>query len=279
VTPFALATEAGGPSLWAFFGRFHPATVHFPIALLSLAALLEFLQIVRRKPGLHAAAFLLTTAALVSAALATLMGLANASGRKPNDTLEAHRWAGIATTAVALVALVLVAKSRAAEGRKVQIARGSLFLGMILVSITGHWGGVLVYGPDYYSEAFPEWLKFPKKDPAPPLRMPGSSKVDFVRDIVPIIEASCFKCHGGAKGVKGKLSLATKALAMKGGANGKVIEPGEPASSPFYTLLLEEDEEKRMPEKAKKLPEEQILKIKKWIEQGADWPDDYNFKK
>ncbi|HVE40648.1 MAG TPA: DUF2231 domain-containing protein [Planctomycetota bacterium] len=274
-----IALAAGGdPSLWSFFGRFHPATVHFPIAMLSIAALMEFLQIIRKKPGLHAAAVTLTVVAVVSAVAATLMGLANATGRKPNDTLEAHRWAGIVTTVVAMIALFLVHRARAAEGRKVQIARGSLFLGMILVSITGHWGGVLVYGPDYYSEALPEWLKFPKKNPPPPLQKPRS-KVDFVKDIAPIIEASCFKCHGGAKGTKGKLSLATKALAMKGGANGEVIKPRDPASSSFYTLLLEEDEEKRMPEKAKALPQEQILEIKKWIEEGAEWPDGFEFKK
>jgi uncharacterized membrane protein len=273
----ALAAE-GGPSLWTFFGRFHPATVHFPIAMLSIAALMEFLQIIRKKPGLHAATFTLTVVAAVSAIVATLMGLANAAGRKPNDTLEAHRWAGIATVVVAMIALFLVNRARATEGRKVQVARGSLFLSMILVSITGHWGGVLVYGPDYYSDALPECFKIRKKDPDPPLQRPRS-RVDFVVDIAPIIEASCFKCHGGAKGVKGKLSLATKALAMKGGANGKVIEPRDPANSSFYTLLLEEDEEKRMPEKAKALPQEQILKIKKWIEEGAEWPEGFEFKK
>jgi len=274
---FALAA-VGGPSLWAFFGRFHPATVHFPIAMISIAALLEFLQIVRRKPGLHAATSLLTTGAMVSAVAATLMGLANAAGRKPTDTLEAHRWAGIATTVACMIAMLLVARARSAEGRKVQVARGSLFVGLILVSISGHCGGVLVHGEDYYSEAFPEWLKFRKRDDLP-LQMPGIRKVDFVKDIAPIIETSCFKCHGGAKGVKGKLSLATKALAMKGGENGKVIDPGKPASSSFYMLLLEEDEEKRMPEKAKPLPQVQILKIKKWIEEGAEWPEGMEFKK
>jgi hypothetical protein len=81
-----------------------------------------------------------------------------------------------------------------------------------------------------------------------------------------------------SQGDEGKLSLATKALAMKGGANGEVIKPRDPASSSFYTLLLEEDEEKRMPEKAKALPQEQILEIKKWIEEGAEWPDGFEFR-
>ena len=81
VTILALAE---GPSLISFFGRFHPATVHFPIAMLGVAALMEFLQIIRKKPGFHAATFTLAAVATVSAVLATLMGLANASGRRPS---------------------------------------------------------------------------------------------------------------------------------------------------------------------------------------------------
>jgi uncharacterized membrane protein len=268
-----LLAAAEGPSLITFLGRFHPAVVHFPIALLGLAAFLEFVQILRRKAAFHPATFTLAAAATLSAVLATLLGLANAGGKKPDDALDAHRWAGIATTVIAMVMMLLVNKARSADGARVQFARGALFLSMILVSIAGHYGGVLVYGPDYYSSAWP-WAR--AQDP---LLLPSSSKVDFAKDIVPIIEESCFKCHGGGKGVKGELNLRTKALTWKGGTGGKVIVEGKPARSSFYTLLVTKDSDERMPKKSSPLPADQIEKVRRWIEDGAEWPDGFEFKK
>jgi uncharacterized membrane protein len=272
-----LATVGDGPTLWTFFGRFHPATVHFPIALLSFAALLEFLQIVRRKPGLSPASFVLTVGGLAAAALATLMGWANAGSKVSTDLMETHRWAGVWTTVVAAGAMVLVFRARTRQGWIVQAARGSLFLSMIVVSLTGHWGGQMSFGETYYSDAWP-WSKPPKDETlhGPP------SRVDFVADIAPIIKESCFLCHGGEKSGKkgqGGLLLSTKALAMKGGEGGPCIVPGKPEESTFFTLLLKEDSDERMPKKAKKLPPEQIAKVHRWIELGAPWPDGFEFKK
>jgi len=274
MTPLLLAATSEGPSLITFFGRFHPAAVHFPIAMLGVAALMEFLQIIRRKPAFHAATFTLVAVATVSAVLATLMGLANAAGKRSDDTLEAHRWAGIATTVVTMIMMLLVNKARAVEGKKVQIARGGIFLGMILVSITGHYGGILVYGDSYYSSAWP-WASHDKD----PLLIAGSGKMDFKADIAPILQASCFKCHGGDKGIKGKFDLTSRASTMKGGATGPAIVPLKPQKSSFYTLLVTKDEEDRMPKKGNPLPPDQIEKIRRWIEQGAEWPDGFEFKK
>jgi hypothetical protein len=112
--------------------------------------------------------------------------------------------------------------------------------------------------------------------------MPAGSRVDFVADIAPILKRSCFSCHGGeksGKNGKGGLKLSTKALAMKGGDGGACIVPEDPAKSSFYTLLLEEAPDKRMPEKAAPLPHAEIQKIRKWIEQGAEWPEGFELKK
>jgi len=274
-----LASSGDGPTLWTFFGRFHPATVHFPIALFTVVAFLEFLQIVRRKPVLSSATLILTAVGLVLAVLATLMGWANASGKAAKDLIETHRWAGVWTTIVAAGVLGLVFKARTAQGWIVQAARGSLFLLMTLVSLTGHWGGQISFGETYYSDAWP-WKK-PPADDGKTLHTPVG-RIDFETHIAPMIKESCFVCHGGeksGKNGKGGLKLTTKALAMKGGAGGPCIVPGKPAESSFYTLLIDTDPDKRMPEKAKALPKEQIERVKRWIEQGADWPDGFEFKK
>lgn len=282
MTLTALAAS-DGPTLWTLFGRFHPATVHFPIALLTLAAALEIWQLLRRKNTFHRATLTCTIVALVSAIVASLMGWANASGKKHDDTLETHRWAGIVTTGIVLIATVLAVKARSREGGLVHGARAALILGMVLVGLTGHWGGQLTLGDQYYSSAAPDWLAwlFPKKveadNGAPPNGSVGVAKVDFEHQIAPIIQAACLKCHGDQK-PKGKLRLNTKENTMKGGGSGKCVKPGDSANSTFYTLLIDPDPDVRMPEKAAALPKAQIELIRRWIDEGATWPDGFMIK-
>src|SRR5216683_7578563 len=61
---------------------------------------------------------------------------------------------------------------------------------------------------------------------------PASTKtgVTYAADIKPIFEKSCTKCHGPEK-QKGKLRLDSLDAALKGGQDGKVIEPGDSAKS------------------------------------------------
>jgi len=97
-------------------------------------------------------------------------------------------------------------------------------------------------------------------------------KVDFLRDIQPIFKASCHKCHGPEK-PKGQFRLDLKAFALKGGISGKAILPGKGSEGPLVRLLLESNEEARMPQKAPPLAREKIDLIRRWIDQGAEWPD------
>src|SRR6185436_17957001 len=61
--------------------------------------------------------------------------------------------------------------------------------------------------------------------------------VDFVKDIKPIFEANCVKCHGPEK-QKGGLRLDIKAIALKGGDDyAPVIVPGKSADSPLIHFV------------------------------------------
>src|SRR5262249_52317199 len=105
---------------------------------------------------------------------------------------------------------------------------------------------------------------------------PPSGKVDFTKDVAPILQEHCIRCHGTEKKPKGKLNLATKAAAMKGGESGACIVPGQCDKSTFYTMLIETDpnKDKMPPLTEKNQPSKQQIEIlRKWIEQGADWPD------
>src|SRR4026209_1733103 len=56
----------------------------------------------------------------------------------------------------------------------------------------------------------------------------AAGKYEFAKDIKPIFEKSCIKCHGPEK-QKGKLRLDSLAAVLKGGQDGKVILPGDNA--------------------------------------------------
>ena len=70
---------------------------------------------------------------------------------------------------------------------------------------------------------------------------------DFAKEIAPILEASCVKCHCEAK-VKGKLRMDTKEMAMKGGKETKLIVAGKPDESALIkVLLLDPADDEAMP--------------------------------
>jgi mono/diheme cytochrome c family protein len=100
----------------------------------------------------------------------------------------------------------------------------------------------------------------------------AAAKVDFVREVQPIFEAACAKCHFGEK-VKGELHLDNKPLALKGGLSGAVIVPGNSQESRLLHRVLGLGGEKRMPLGGEPLKPEQIELIRRWIDEGAVWPD------
>jgi formylglycine-generating enzyme required for sulfatase activity len=101
--------------------------------------------------------------------------------------------------------------------------------------------------------------------------------VDFVKDIQPILEFNCVHCHHeGKEKPKGGLMLSTKAEAFEGGKSGVVIVAGDPDKSPLYTsTLLPTNDDSHMPpiEDGPPLTKEQTELLRKWILQGAKWPD------
>jgi mono/diheme cytochrome c family protein len=108
------------------------------------------------------------------------------------------------------------------------------------------------------------------KLPAPAAK-PG---LTWDKDIKPIVDASCAKCHGGDK-PKAKYRVDTKANFIKGGeSDEKAVVAGKSAESPvvLYTADLVEDMEMPPPDKRDKYPaltKDQIALLRAWIDQGA----------
>jgi hypothetical protein len=96
--------------------------------------------------------------------------------------------------------------------------------------------------------------------------------VDFHKDVKPVLEFSCVKCHGPDK-QSGELQLHTKVGIEKGGDSGAVIVPGKPGESLLIKLIsLPHEDGDIMPAKGKPLSQMQILVMRQWIEDGAVFP-------
>jgi len=105
----------------------------------------------------------------------------------------------------------------------------------------------------------------------------AEDKVDFTKQIRPILADSCYKCHGEKK-QKGKLRLDSLEAFQAGGKDGKVILSGDPAKSDLYRrIVLPKDDDDVMPPEGDLVPKDKAELIKLWISQGAsfgDWKTD-----
>ena len=107
------------------------------------------------------------------------------------------------------------------------------------------------------------------------------AKVEFSRDVRPILSENCFACHGFDKAArKADLRLDTKegALATKDGVT--AIVPGKPEASELIARIMSDDPDEVMPTKksGKHLTAAQKETLKRWIEQGATYQRHWSFE-
>jgi hypothetical protein len=96
--------------------------------------------------------------------------------------------------------------------------------------------------------------------------MRAQTRPGFVKDVQPILEKSCYGCHG-PKAQLGGLRLDSKELAAK------AIHAGKAADSTLFLRITGAGEQARMPMGGKPLSAEQVATIKLWIDGGAEWPE------
>jgi hypothetical protein len=267
-----------------FIGRLHPLIVHLPIGILLFAFAMMVYQRWRGLEGDALISFALLSGA-ISAGVACVAGWVLAqSGEYDAALVFKHQWTGIATAGLGFGAFFLK-----------RIRWALMAATVVVLSIAGHYGGVLTHGEDYL---------FPKKKTTIAQNTPNLDSLQntlnqgdatamtvagtvsdtprtierksFVyRDfVVPILENKCYKCHSATK-MKGGLRLDTEAFIGKGGENGSVLTAGNPENSKLFTsLLLPLDDDNHMPPKGKpQLSEQEIAAIHFWIKKGASFQE------
>ena len=162
--PAAAADASDDPPKLSFLkqfirwlGKFHAVSTHFPVALLLVALLAEGLAILtRRESWIGTIRFLVIVAAL-SAVAASVLGWFNAAFSAYGSGSSAavllwHRWLGTFTAFWACVCAGLLLVHECPEGSQERSRfRAALFVGAVLVGISGFLGSALIYGLDHYS--------------------------------------------------------------------------------------------------------------------------------
>lgn len=99
-------------------------------------------------------------------------------------------------------------------------------------------------------------------------------KIDFAKDVKPLLSKHCWSCHGEKQHESG-LRLDSREAMMLGGDLGKAISPGKSAESRLIHFVAVTDPKKVMPPEGEgdRLSAEQVGILRAWIDQGCVWPD------
>ena len=96
----------------------------------------------------------------------------------------------------------------------------------------------------------------------------SSQAVDFAKDVYPVLQRTCFECHGHEV-QKGKLRLDTNAVLQH-----KAIVAGHPEQSDLIRRVsLPKGDKDAMPKRGDHLKPTEIENLKTWIADGAKWPE------
>lgn len=122
-------------------------------------------------------------------------------------------------------------------------------------------------------------------DVSPVWAQAPAKKIDFGRDIKPILSNKCFLCHGPSetdrKGGKNGLRLDTAAGSTEDLGGHAAVVPGKPEASELVARILSTDPEEVMPPKGsgKPLSPQEIELLKEWIRQGAHYSQHWSYIK
>ena len=252
-----------------FLGRFHVLVLHLPIGMIVALFVLEYLSRKERYRYLEAASPYLWGATAISALVTVLLGYMHfAEGGFTGASGDQHRFFGTVTAVIA-TGVAFLRMGSFASSYKPLFFPASLVL-LVLVSITGHYGGNLTHGSTFLVEYAPQPLRS-LAGLAPRRTITSVSAADPFADVVgPMFLERCGGCHNDDKR-ESDLVLTTYAGVMRGGESGRVVVAGNTDLSELLRRIsLPHDDEEFMPAEGKtSLTDDQVAIIRWWIGAGA----------
>lgn len=243
------------------FGHFHPLLVHLPIGILLFAILIHGLSYKKRFSNFDSILPFTYLIGAIAAILSCLSGLAlSTNGEYDEQILFYHQWLGITVAIISMVGAYFTKKQKTTISKWVSITL------LLLILITGHYGGTLTHGEGFLTKSNTTQIKVATK----PIITNTQEAFLYADMIQPILEEKCYGCHSKIK-QKGKLRLDTKEWILKGGEDGIVIHNGTALNSPLYKrIILDPVDEKHMPPKGKpQITEQERILIEWWINSGG----------
>ena len=252
-----------------FLGRFHVLVLHLPIGMIVALFVLEYLSRKERWRYLDAASPYLWGATAISALVTVLLGFMHfAEGSFTGASGDQHRFFGTITAVIA-TGVAFLRVSSFASTYKPLFFPASLVL-LVLVSITGHYGGNLTHGSTFLVEYAPQPIRS-LAGLAPRRTVTSVSAADPFADVVgPMFQERCAGCHNEDKS-ESDLVLTSYAGVMRGGESGRVVVAGNTDLSELLRRIsLPHDDDEFMPAEGKTpLTDQQVEIIRWWIAAGA----------
>jgi len=253
--PWAAPTQA-----LVFVGQFHPLVLHLPIGMLVVVLLLEWRAIGKWDKS-HVTMPLVVT--VVSAVAAVFFGyILMRSADYSSSVMGLHLWSGV-LFAITLIWSLFFKMRYNVIGKGQKTYGGLLLLSVLLMFITGHYGGIITHGDPF--DAAP-WNQKNK--------VVGEVALDdrliYEDVVVPLLEAKCYKCHSERK-KKGHLRMDSYESMLEGGDEGACLVPGDLVKS----LMIERmrlptnDEDVMPPEDKPQFSKDESRVIEWWVEIGA----------
>ncbi len=248
--------------LWLHpLGRMHLLLLHFPIVLLLLSMVLEFLSartVLKTQQFYQKFTSIVLLVGVVSAGITVIMGIfLSKEGDYGLEILSWHKWFGVS---VFFLGSIMYAIQNSVQLKTILVRSGAAAIIVCLI-LTGHFGATLTHGDGFIWEPI-------TNETTEVVAIEQALVFDHV--IKPILDSKCTGCHNPDK-LKGKLALTDSSLIHKGGKSGKLFVSGQPEISLMIKRIhLAPENKKHMPPSGNtQLTPDEMELLRLWIKANA----------
>ena len=248
-----------------FLGRFHPLLVHLPIGFLILAILIEIycsIFKIRINPSIINFTWFV---AFFSSVLTTILGLLIAeTGHYIDENLFMHKIFGLSLTGITFISWFL-RLSIFSNLFSSSLKTLSNVIIVVLLTLTGHYGGNLTHGETYLVDYAPEQIKELVVNKNKNIELEIDS-VKIYNDLIqPIFNQKCVSCHNKEIS-RGNLNMDSYSNLLKGGSSGNPINKSDPRKSLLIKrITMPTSELKYMPPDGEPVSFDEIKTLIWWI--------------
>ena len=248
-----------------FLGRFHPLLVHLPIGFLILAILIEIYCSIFKIRINQSIINFTWFVAFFSSVLTTILGLLIAeTGHYIDENLSMHKILGLSLTGITFISWFL-RLSIFSNLFSSSLKTLSNVIVVVLLTLTGHYGGNLTHGETYLVDYAPEQIKELVVNKNKNIELEIDS-VKIYNDLIqPIFNQKCVSCHNKEIS-RGNLNMDSYSNLLKGGSSGNPINKSDPRKSLLIKrITMPTSELKYMPPDGEPVSFDEIKTLIWWI--------------